>query len=85
MIESIPFEKTYVQIDLFGLSVELLAKDGTEYHFFFKEEVHYKSCYVLKKMARKKKWSEPELLKTRLDPKAKFVFSEQNEFGFVLN
>ena len=79
------FKRKRLQIDLFGLSVELIAEDGTEYFFYLLEHGSFKSCYVKQKKRRKKKWSESELVRGNLEKQAVFRFSEQNEFGFVLN
>lgn len=79
------FKRKRIQIDLFGSSVELVAEDGTEYFFYFLEQDCFKNCYVKEKKRRKKKWSDPELVRANLEKQAIFRFSEQNEFGFVLN
>ena len=79
------FKRIRLQIDLFGSSVELITQDGTEYFFYLLEKDDFNNCYVKEKRKREKKWSQPELIKENIEKQAIFRFSEQNEFGFVLN
>ncbi len=84
-MDSLNFKPQFVQIDLFGSSVEVLSQDGCEYVFYLLEDQNSNSCYLKKKSKRKKKWSSPELIKGSIDKQKTFKFSEENEFGFVLN
>ena len=82
---SFNFKPQFVQIDLFGSSVEVLSQDGCEYVFYLLDDDNFNSCYLKKKAKRKKKWSNPELIKNCIDKQKTFKFSDENEFGFVLN
>lgn len=85
VIETINFKNKCVQIDLFGLSVSVLTEEKMEYLFYVEnDDSDKKSCYLKSKLQRKKQWSKPNLLKTNIAAKARFEFSDENEFGFVL-
>lgn len=83
MKEPTSFKKVSVQIDLFGMSALVLTQEKLQYLFYL-EWQEQRNCYLKSKKSRSKKWSDANLLRANIDPQARFMFTDENEFGFAI-